>query len=137
MQTVTMSPKPKPKRKLSQEWKIGARTAPEIYEQFYSFVAKMASHAGVKFRGRKLGREATLNAIVLHFFDQAEAEQARVLREYVPRYESILGDESAPTHLGHPIVPITVQTIEPGAEAKAKAPGDDSTPERDGGGQVG
>lgn len=92
MQNATMSPKPKRTHKLSQEWKLVARTAPELYEQFYAFVAAMASRAGVKFRGRKLGREATLNAIVIHFFDQEEAEQARILREYVPRYEAILGD---------------------------------------------
>ena len=95
MQNATMSPKPKRTHKLSQEWKLVARTAPELYEQFYAFVAAMASRAGVKFRGRKLGREATLNAIVIHFFDQEEAEQARILREYVPRYEAILGDEAA------------------------------------------
>ena len=84
MQTVLMA------RKLTQTYKFAARTAPELYEEVNSFVVRVASSGLVKFRGRKLGVEAFLNALVLDFMAKAEEERMTILSKMVPRFEAIL-----------------------------------------------
>lgn len=82
-------------RKLTQEYKLAARTAPEVYEAVNRLVSTVASEGRVKFRGRKIGVEALLNAVLLDFLDRAPGDQRELLARNVPRFEALLGDEPA------------------------------------------
>jgi hypothetical protein len=81
-------------RKLSHDFKLAARTAPEIYEAVNHLVLRAGSD-GLKFRRRKIGVEAAVNAILVDFLDRSEAERMAILVKNVPRFESILEDESS------------------------------------------
>jgi hypothetical protein len=86
MQTVDMA------RKLSHDFKLAARTAPEIYEVVNHLVLRAAAD-GVKFRRRKIGVEAAVNAILLDFLDKPEAERLAVLVRNVSRFETLMEDD--------------------------------------------
>jgi hypothetical protein len=86
--------------KLTQKYRLVARTTPEIYYHLNELVSRLAARADVSFRGRKLGVEAALNAIALHWLSMGEDEQLRVIRDEVRRYEQLLdssGSGPAPT----------------------------------------
>jgi hypothetical protein len=87
MQTVEMA------RKLSHDFKLAARTAPEIYEVVNHLVLRAAAD-GVKFRRRKIGVEAAVNAILLDFLDKTEAERLAVLVRNVSRFETLMEDDA-------------------------------------------
>jgi hypothetical protein len=84
LHTVGMS------RKLSHDFRFVARTAPDLYDEMGHFVLRAAG-AGLKFRGRKVGVEAALNAIVLDFLTKPEEERLALLRENLPRFEVAMG----------------------------------------------
>jgi len=86
MQTVEMG------RKLSFDFKLTARTAPEMYEAFNHLVLRAAAE-GLKFNNRKVGVEAAINAVLIEFFRQPEEVQLGVLKANVPRFEEIMARE--------------------------------------------
>lgn len=79
-------------RSLSFDFKLSARTAPELYEAFNRLVLKLEAE-GVKFRGRKVSVEATLNAVLIDFFGKSDEERERLVRQNVPRFEQILASD--------------------------------------------
>jgi hypothetical protein len=89
------------KRKLSHDFKLVARTAPEMYEMFNHLVLRAAA-GGLKFRERKVGVEAALNAVLVDFFSRPEAERMKVIEAGVPAFEAIM-ERPAPDHW--PIIP--------------------------------
>lgn len=80
---------------LSQKYRLVARTAPEIYYGLNELITRFAARDSVQFRGRKLGVEAVLNAIALNWLALPEADQLRVIREGVARFEQLLGGDDA------------------------------------------
>lgn len=94
MHTLVMS------YELSQKYRLVARTAPEVYYNLNELITRFAARDSVQFRGRKLGVEAALNSIVLHWLAMPEDEQLRVIREGVGRFERLL--EGGPEHDAEP-----------------------------------
>lgn len=87
-------------RKLTQTFKFAARTAPELYESVNAFVTKVAVSEEVKFRNRKLGVEAVVNAVLLDFMTKPETERVAILARAVPSFEHLLEDAlPTPGHL--------------------------------------
>lgn len=83
------------KKQLSYEFKVAARTTPEIHEAISTLVMK-AGNRGIKFRGRKLGVEAAINALLIDFLEKPDEERMRLLSVGVSRFEEMLGDEQEP-----------------------------------------
>jgi hypothetical protein len=83
-------------RKLSYEYKLPGRSIPEVYERFSQSLIRHQGMGRIKFTGRKLSAEAVVNAVVMRFLDLPVDDQARVLAEYVPRFESMLIEPGDP-----------------------------------------
>jgi hypothetical protein len=77
-------------QKLSNEHKLGGRSMKAIFDAVMGAVRWFADEKRYKFRGRKFGLEAYLNAALWHFADLPRDEQERILRTYLPRIESYL-----------------------------------------------
>jgi hypothetical protein len=80
---------------LSQKYRLVARTTAEIYYHMAETIARFAARDDIRFRGRKLGREATLNAVAMQWLAKPEEEKLASLREWVPKFEEHL-DGRAP-----------------------------------------
>ena len=84
---------------LTHEFKFTARTSPGLWEAFNGLVNKAAMR-GIKFRGRKVGNEAILNAVVIRFLELSEAEQLIALNRGVSAFEAMM--ETNETSLAPP-----------------------------------
>lgn len=115
VQTVTMA------RKLSFDFKLTARTAPELYEAFNHLVLKLEGE-GIKFRKRKVSVEAAVNAVLLDFFDKPAPDREALIRRNVPRFEEIMrSDEAVPIGIEQPSEPRKPPVIGPPRERTAHA----------------
>jgi hypothetical protein len=75
---------------LTSDNKLTTRTVPKIVYDMQCFVTD-AKHAGIKFRGRKVGIEAALSSILIDFFKKySEEEQFEILRRRIPEYERLV-----------------------------------------------
>jgi hypothetical protein len=77
-------------RKLSNDYKLTARTVRTVWDGMVSSVRAFADERAIRFRGRKVGNEAFINAAVWHMAEMGRADQERILRAYLPRLESLL-----------------------------------------------
>lgn len=99
-------------RKLTQEYKLAARTAREVYEDLSELVLRASGR--VKFRGRKLGNEAAINAAVMFLLDQPPERRDAILADYVRRFEALLDDGPAPAKaMDAPAVIVENRPVEP------------------------
>jgi hypothetical protein len=89
-------------RPLTNEYKLSARTLRVLWDAMVDSVRSFADEGKVRFRRRKLGNEAFINAAVWYLVDLPRAEQERVLRTYLPRLEAYLVDDVPP---GGPALP--------------------------------
>jgi hypothetical protein len=83
-------------RRLSHDTRFVARTAPEILDGMKHLVHR-AARAGLKFRGRRVGMEGVLNAVILDFLAKPEAERLAILRANLPRFEAVMADDPGPS----------------------------------------
>lgn len=82
--------KPRP---LTNEYKLTARTIRAVHSAVKRAVRHFADEGKVRFRGRKLGDEAFLNAAAWYLADQDRARQEQILKAYLPRIEAYLSGE--------------------------------------------
>jgi hypothetical protein len=80
-------------RQLSHQWKLTVRTIEEI-DGSVEELQRACHAAGVKFQGRKLGNEGTLNAMVLAFLDRPLDDQVELIGRYVARFETMLESDT-------------------------------------------
>lgn len=92
-------------RALSFGEKLTTRTAPEIVEAVDHLHAEMKA-SGVRFRDKKVSKEAILSAIVLYFIEnEPETDRVKLVKQWVKRYEEVLGDRpTEPPRDGPPTV---------------------------------
>src|SRR5690349_8316725 len=77
-------------RQFTNEWKLTARTLKVVWDAMVASVRVFADEGRLKFRGRKMGNEAFINAAVWWLADQDRATQERILRAYLRRMEAYL-----------------------------------------------
>jgi hypothetical protein len=83
-------------RRLSHDFRFVARTAPDILDGMKHLVHR-AARAGLKFRGRRVGMEGVLNAVILDYLAKPEAERLAILRANLPRFEAVMADDPGPS----------------------------------------
>jgi len=83
-------------RRLDNEWKMTARTVLAVWDAMCDSVGRMHRAGRVRFRGRRVGKEAYINAAVMWLNEQDAATQEEVLATYLPRLESLLVAAPAP-----------------------------------------
>lgn len=76
-------------RPLTHEFKLVARTAKELHDAFNQYVLKLAS-SGLKFRGRKIGNEGVLNALIVGLFTLPEDQREAFIRWNIEQFEKIM-----------------------------------------------
>lgn len=102
--------------KLSHAHKLTARTAPAVVDGMDDALLR-AQRRGLKFqagpdaRRLKIGMEGLIGAILLHFLDQPEAEQGRVVAAYLPRLEALFTEETPP--VASPVIQVNPATGHP------------------------
>lgn len=75
-------------REPNAENRIQAPSIPEIKEGIVASAMRLGR--SIKFRGRKLRPGPLINAVMLQFLTMPAADQERLAREYLARYEAIL-----------------------------------------------
>jgi len=102
-------------RDLQREYRITARSIPEVIGPMERALARYGESRRVKFRGRKLSNEAFINAAILHMLDLSESEQEAALSSSLARLEAILADDPA-ERADDPVVPQDVAGVVEDAE---------------------
>jgi hypothetical protein len=82
-------------RPLTNEYKLTARTLRVVWDAMVDVVRGFADEGRIKFRRRKVGNEAFINAAVWYLADQPRDRQEAILRTYLPRLEAYLIGEDA------------------------------------------
>lgn len=76
---------------LSDEYKFPKRSIAEVKERFDDALLAHQKGRKIRFRDRNMTGEAFINAVVMHFLDLGFEGQRKILEEYVPRFEGLLG----------------------------------------------
>lgn len=91
---------------LTNRYKLTARTAASVVEGVDTLIARLRRR-GYQFRGRKLGVEGLVGAVVLDFLSWPEARQKELLERQIPALEALLDaqpdvpDEADDPQAGH------------------------------------
>jgi hypothetical protein len=82
--------------KMSYSNRITVRTSAQVYEGVNVLLARRLFQ-DMKFRGRKLGAEGLVGAVLLDFLAKSEAEQLALIRERLPELEDQVESADEPT----------------------------------------
>lgn len=77
-------------RTLSNDYKLSARSLRVVWDAMVNAVRGFADEDVIRFRERKLGNEAFVNAAVWHLAELPREQQEAILRRYLPRLEGYL-----------------------------------------------
>jgi hypothetical protein len=81
-------------RDLERQYRITARSIPEVIGPMEQALSRIGMSRSVTFRGRKLSNEAFINAALLHLLSLEPDEQEQILTDTLGRLESILDEEN-------------------------------------------
>jgi hypothetical protein len=96
-------------RRLSTEWKLSARTFPEILTRVDQLILS-AHEGGVRFRDRKVGYESLVNASLLLLLSQPDP--VMVLQSKLEDFEALMDGEE-PKLGPAPLPPISEAVLPP------------------------
>ncbi len=74
---------------LSYQNRVTVRTAPDVTEGLGVLLSKL-QRAGLKFRGRKLGIEGLVGAVLMEFLSRSWGEQVASVEHWLPELERSL-----------------------------------------------
>lgn len=81
--------------RLSDKHRFVARSIPEVAGEFADLVYQLGNKEGFTFRGRKLGMEAAINAVMLEFLGLDPDARREVIGRNLRRFEALLDDDAA------------------------------------------
>lgn len=113
--------------KLSYEYKLPGRSVPEVHGRFEDALLAFQRVRDLKYGNRKITAEAFTNAVMMHFLDMGRDAQEAVLREYVPRFGALVGEEDDIPVPTETVASITVIDRDEHAQRRAQA---ESRPKR-------
>jgi hypothetical protein len=83
-------------RELSDNFKLSVRSLSQVFGVLNDLDSAFGRTMAIKFRGKRLTREAIVNAAILHLGSLGSAEQERALTAAIARLEAMLSDDPAP-----------------------------------------
>lgn len=77
-------------KKLSERWKLSARTASQVAQEFERKLLDFQNDRRVMWGNRKLTRDAMFSAAVMHFLELPSHEQEAILEKNVAVLQGLL-----------------------------------------------